>query len=102
MKKIISVLLLILSIASPNAIAQSVCGKDMFGNPVCSPPGGWIGKNAFGTIICAPGNCVADKFNNPKCSGQQGGAAAYDVFREPICSGGCIDASESYCNKLSR
>ena len=103
-KKIMQKIIIVLCMAFHSSLvwAQANCEKDQFNRLVCAPYGGWIGKDQFGHVNCAPGNCVSDQFGRSMCSAQLGGAASKNQFGQPICAGGCVLPELRFCTELTR
>jgi hypothetical protein len=91
-----SMLLLSLAMASV-AYADGGCIENSIGQVVCAPPGGSAQRNSVGQVVCAPGQCVVNSIGQIYCSSQQGGGAAINNIGQPVCVGGCVEASPSYC-----
>ena len=73
------------------------CLVDAFGKIACSPPYGGIVMTIKGEMLCGPGKCMINVSGQAFCSAVSEGSMTFDSYGEPICTGGCIPASESAC-----
>jgi hypothetical protein len=76
-----------------------VCMMNAVGDIACSPPSGGIVITLDGHILCGPGTCVIGPDNEAFCSTEPGGSVSYDSYGEPVCTGGCVPASDSACSR---
>jgi hypothetical protein len=74
-----------------------VCIRNTEGNVVCSKAGGSVIQNNWGDLVCGPGQCIKDGFGRIFCSAKPYGGAAFSGGGEPVCVGGCVEGSVSYC-----
>ena len=88
-----------------NAFGKVVCpppgGRCLIalnGDIACSPPYGGIVKTYDGKILCGPGKCLITAFGKAFCSAEMQGSATINAFGEPVCTGGCVPASEEACS----
>ena len=89
--------LLFILIMNIGAVSAQQCAKDIIGNVICAPQGGVVAKDIIGNLVCGRGQCVRDILGQIMCSKNPGGAATFDILRQPICSGGCEEARKEYC-----
>ena len=73
------------------------CIRNRAGESACSPPYGGILMTIYGKILCGPGNCAVNLNGKAFCSAVPDGSIGFDRVGEPICTGGCVPASESDC-----
>ena len=85
-------------IMSIGAASAQQCAKDILGNVICAPHGGVIVKDVLGNLVCGRGQCVRDILGQIVCARNPGGAATFDILRQPICSGGCEEARKENCS----
>lgn len=83
------------------SFAQSSCAKDGLGRVFCAPPGGSAVPTING-VACGLGACVVDGLGRVYCSSTKGGGASLDNLGRPLCVGGCIAASPTYCQTPSK
>jgi hypothetical protein len=88
--------------ATSVAYAQGSCIQSSSGQVFCAPPGGGIGINSVGQVLCGPGQCVTNNLGGIICSSQPGGAATISNMGQVVCVGGCVQANASYCQKPTR
>jgi len=93
-RKLFLLFILIMNIAD---VSAQQCAKDILGNVVCAPQGGVVAKDIIGNLVCGRGQCVRDVLGRIMCAQNPGGAATFDILRQPICSGGCEEAKKEYC-----
>jgi hypothetical protein len=74
------------------------CIINSSGDIVCSPPYGGIVMTIDGRALCGPGKCKISAFGQAFCSAVQDGSATISSWGEPVCTGGCVPASESACS----
>jgi hypothetical protein len=80
-------------------------GKDgcitvAIGRIYCPPPNGGIMQISIGKVVCGPGQCVKISTGRVVCSSQSGGYAVITSIGHVVCTGGCLEASESACQRL--
>jgi hypothetical protein len=68
------------------------------GDIACSPPHGGIVITLDGHMLCGPGRCVIGPNHEAVCATEQDGSITFDSYGEPVCTGGCIPASDSACS----
>ena len=85
-----------------NGAFAAKCENNLIGQPVCAPPNGGIAKDIIGTPVCGKGECVVDLIGRVMCAKNVGGAAAKDIIEQPVCSGGCEQATQQTCDKDMR
>lgn len=88
---------LIVLLASSVAYADGGCAKDPIGRVFCAPPGGGAHVNPIGQVMCGPGQCEVNPVGQVYCSSQSGGGATVNNMGQPVCVGGCVLGSSSYC-----
>ena len=85
--------------AQAQQLGQGRCLEDFTGM-FCPPPGGGIAKNGLGHVLCGPGECVRDGLGQVLCSSQPNGYAGREQLGAVRCIGGCVQGSQSYCQRL--
>jgi hypothetical protein len=85
--------------AQAQQLGQGRCLEDFTGM-FCPPPGGGIAKDGLGQVLCGPGECVRDGLGRVLCSSQPNGYAGKDLLGTAQCIGGCVQGSQSYCQRL--
>jgi hypothetical protein len=105
----------LLTVPSWSREQQNPCVSNVSGKTVCPPPGGKCLSNASGVIacsppyggivmtlhgeaLCGPGECGINVFGRVFCSAVQDGSITFNSSGEPICTGGCVQASASACS----
>lgn len=68
------------------------------GEIACSPPFGGIVKTFDGQMLCGPGKCMISAFGQAFCSAEQYGSVTINSSGEPVCTGGCVQASAEACS----
>ena len=74
------------------------CLMNAVGDIACSPPNGGIVKTFDGHILCGPGKCMIGPYDEVFCSAEPGGSVTFNSYGEPVCTGGCVSASDSACS----
>jgi hypothetical protein len=90
---------LTMSVAQAQQPGQGSCLQD-FSGMFCPPPGGGIARDGLGQVLCGPGECVRDGLGTVLCSSQPNGYAGKDRLGAARCIGGCVQGSQSYCQRL--
>lgn len=88
-------------LASSIAYAEGGCAQNSIGQVLCAPPGGGAQINSIGQVMCGPGQCVVNLIGQVYCSSQAAGSAAVNSIGQPVCVGGCVLGSASYCQSSS-
>ena len=78
--------------------AGGTCLKTLTGEIACSPLFGGIVRTYDGKMLCGPGKCMISAFGQAFCSAEMYGSATISAFGEPVCTGGCIPATEAACS----
>lgn len=66
----------------------------------CPPANGGIAADTKVNFVCGIGWCAEDVNGKIKCSKVPGGAAISDQNGNVICTGGCMDAIPSLCQRI--
>lgn len=76
----------------------STCLVNAKDEVACSPPFGGIVTTLYGQLLCGPGKCMTSIIGYAFCSSEKGGWAAVNDAGEPVCSGGCVEATAPACD----